>query len=226
MHGDYPGFIPKEALPEENLNNVKEFIHHEKPAEHAVAHIRKEAGLHEAPVLLSKTELAEAEAERDKLQNLHKQILTSVNKGLITIGFGKKKARESNKSMDVKNLPDISRRLKKLESNIAFTKASADPISKDAFDKLSPHKKSMLILKEAGYDSIAQARATNPDKDSTLARMIRTATMTAAKEGVIEESNVVHVPESVWPGPEPKKGKEQKPGEMPEAPKEEIRKAA
>lgn len=222
MHGDYPSFIPKELREksrEESVDNVLEFESHDKPAEHVVEHIRKEAGAHEAPVLLNQEGLALAEAEVTKLQDLQKKILADFNNNHKILGFGKKRVREINKSLSIKNLPEISENLRKLESNIAFTKARPEPMSKAEFNKLKPYQKSMAILKEAGYSSIAEARAAHlklgESQDSILARMIRTATITAAKEGTEGSSNVVQVPESVWPGPEPK-----------DDPEEEFRKAA
>lgn len=208
------------AESEQEASKVIEFKSHDKPAEHVVEHILKEAGSHESPFLLNESELAEAKKELVKLQEQKKGILTDLNKGLRIMSFGKQKAREINKSMSVKNLPGISQKIHRLESNIAFTEASAGPsklMSKAEFDNLSPHEQSLKILDDAGYESIADARASNPPKDSTLARMIRTASITSSKEGTEESSNVVYVPENVWRGPEKPK---------PEDLEEDLRKAA
>ncbi|HEX3099722.1 MAG TPA: hypothetical protein VHQ41_01990 [Patescibacteria group bacterium] len=107
------------------MGNVIEFSSKEKPVEHAVEHILKEAGAHESPVLLSESELSKAEVELDKLQEQKKQILVAVNKGIKVMGFGNSKTREANNNMDVKNLPEIGKQIHKLERDIAFTKASA-----------------------------------------------------------------------------------------------------
>lgn len=200
---------PAEEFKAEVQDNVREFVSKEKPAEHAVEHILKEAGAHDSAVLLSDSELKQAEDELVALKEQQKEILSLFNKGLRVLGLGKKKARDINKSMSVKNLPEISQRIHKLESNIAFTKARpevATPMSKEEFGKLNPHQRSTQILKDAGYNSIAEARAAHlasgESKDSTLGRMIRTAALTAPKDWAEEKSDVVYVPESVWPGSE------------------------
>ena len=197
---------PAEEFKAEAQDNVRECVPKEKPAEHAVEHILKEAGAHDSAVLLSESELKQAEDELVVLKAQQKQILSLFNKGLRVLGLGKKKARDINKSMSVKNLPEIGQRIHKLESNIAFTKASLEvvaPMSKEEFNMLSPHQQSLKILEDAGHDSIIKARAAHlasgESKDSTLGRMIRTARLTGAKEGAEEKSDVAYVPESVWP---------------------------
>ena len=233
MHGDYPGFTPKEQPPEEEIDNVVEFRHQEKPAEHVIQHILKESGSHESPVLLTEAELSQSAEELVKLQDLEKQILFEANKNIRVLGIGNKRAREINKSMSVKNLPEISKKIHKLERDIALTRASADlpkPMSKKDFDALKPHQKSLQILREAGYDSIAEARAAHEDigspKETTVARMIRTAEVTSAQGGIVEGSNVVYVPESVWPGTEPEEIPEQTPGQKPQKSEDQFRRAA
>lgn len=226
MHGDYPGYIPKEARSEELVeakDNVLEIPHQEKPAEGAVTH--------ENHVLLNKEELAKAEAEVIKLEARHEQIMKDFRNGHRLISFNKPKARKINASMSIDNSTAIRAKIRELKSNIAFTKTRPEPMSKAEFDKLSPHEKSKQVLWEAtGARTIIEARKkhleSGESNDSTLARMIRTATRTAAQAGIVEESNVVHVPENVWPGPEPKDDQEQRPSQKPETPEEEIRKAA
>lgn len=138
----------------------------------------------------------------------------------------------------------------------------AEHVVKHIFDKLSPHQKSLEILKEEGYSSIEQAnrgleeleaeedkikmsfgakikdRLFNQGQESKkliaiekkislLNRKLRIAKITLSKEQQDSElvpnkisDNVVHVPESIWPGPD----KEQE--TSPDNTDEEAKKAA
>lgn len=127
MHGERPEFVPSEAdqqINPEIKNNVIEFPRKEKPAEHAVEHILKEGGAHESHVSLTESDLSEAENELSTLKKHKAEILLNLNKNIKVMGFGKKSARDYNAAMSPKNLESINAKIKKLEGDIALTKAS------------------------------------------------------------------------------------------------------
>lgn len=146
---------PAEEFKAEAKDNVREFISKEKPAQHAFEYILNEAGAHDSAVLLSDLELKQAEDELVALKDQQEQIKSSSYKNIRFLGLGKEKIRDLNKGLSVKNLPEISQKIHKLESNIALTKARpevSEPMSKEEYNNLSPLGKALDALPNKDLD--------------------------------------------------------------------------
>lgn len=110
MHAERSEFDPSEAdqqMSPEIKDNVIEFPRKEKPAEHVVEHILKEAGAHDSAIYLNESELALAEQELANFELRYKDAMLALNKNL--------------QNPDVKHLAELSKRVKKLKIDIAFT---------------------------------------------------------------------------------------------------------